>query len=287
MLTFAPLFRGSLVRITDVVCRAASDSRCGAEEHASSHHLLFTRSGVFVKHAGGRQLVAEAAHVLFFNRDEPYRVSHPVPGGDDCTVVAFGADTVADVLAAWDPSVADRPESPFSVSHGPLAAPVLLRYHGLRRAVRAGPAVEALGVEETSLDVLHGAVADAYRARGAHPQRRHRPDTARARRELAEATKLHLASCPSASPSLATLARAVSSSPFHLSRVFRHEVGMSIHKYLIRLRLALALEWLADGTADLSAVALGLGFASHSHFTDAFRKAFGITPNALRMEARA
>jgi hypothetical protein len=98
VLTFAPLFRGSLVSITDVVCRA-SDSRCGAEEQASSHHLLFTRSGVFVKHAGGRQLVAEAAHVLFFNRDEPYRVSHPVPGGDDCTVVSFGADTLADVLA--------------------------------------------------------------------------------------------------------------------------------------------------------------------------------------------
>jgi AraC-like DNA-binding protein len=94
-----------------------------------------------------------------------------------------------------------------------------------------------------------------------------------------------LASCPSASPSLATVARAVNSSPFHLSRVFRHEVGMSIHKYLVRLRLALALEWLADDTTGLSAVALGLGFASHSHFTTVFRRTFDLSPSAFRRTA--
>jgi len=38
--------------------------------------------GVYVRHLGHDQAVAEANQVLFFNAAEGYRVSHPVPGGD-------------------------------------------------------------------------------------------------------------------------------------------------------------------------------------------------------------
>jgi hypothetical protein len=31
---------------------------------------------------GHTETVAEANHVVFFNMDEPYRVSHPIAGGD-------------------------------------------------------------------------------------------------------------------------------------------------------------------------------------------------------------
>jgi AraC-like DNA-binding protein len=36
---------------------------------------------------------------------------------------------------------------------------------------------------------------------------------------------------------------------------------------------------------DLSHTALSLGFDSHSHFTYAFRRAFGVPPSALRAGA--
>jgi AraC-like DNA-binding protein len=78
--------------------------------------------------------------------------------------------------------------------------------------------------------------------------------------------------------SLSELARAVFSSPFHLARVFRRETGTSLHGYQTRLRLSVALERLADGASDLTTLALDLGFASHAHFTDAFRRGFHPFP---------
>jgi AraC-like DNA-binding protein len=80
------------------------------------------------------------------------------------------------------------------------------------------------------------------------------------------------------------VARAVHASPFHLARVFRERAGVPIHRYLTRLRLRAAIERLADGADDLTALALDLGFSSHGHFTDTFRREFGRTPSDVRRE---
>ena len=61
---------------------------------------------------------------------------------------------------------------------------------------------------------------------------------------------------------------------------------MPLHRYLTRLRLRAALERLAGGANDLTALALDLGFSSHSHFADAFRREFGRTPSAVRGDGR-
>jgi AraC family transcriptional regulator len=55
-----------------------------------------------------------------------------------------------------------------------------------------------------------------------------------------------------------------------------------MHQYRRRLRLRAALEAVTSGDATLTEIALGLGFPSHSHFTNAFRVEFGVLPSALR-----
>ena len=47
-----------------------------------------------------------------------------------------------------------------------------------------------------------------------------------------------------------------------------------------------ALDLVAD-CEDVSALALDLGFSSHSHFTAAFRQAYGRTPTGFRRAALA
>jgi AraC family transcriptional regulator len=45
------------------------------------------------------------------------------------------------------------------------------------------------------------------------------------------------------------------------------------------------MERLVQQETDLAALALDLGFASHSHFSDAFRRAFGVAPSECRRRA--
>ena len=69
---------------------------------------------------------------------------------------------------------------------------------------------------------------------------------------------------------------------FHLARVFKARTGFSLHAYRNQLRLRAALERLAEPGVDLIDIALDLGFSSHSHFTDTFRRSFGKTPSVVR-----
>jgi len=71
-------------------------------------------------------------------------------------------------------------------------------------------------------------------------------------------------------------------SPFHLARIFQQQTGVPVHRYLTQLRLRASMERLAEGASDLTALALELGFSSHSHFTDAFRREFGKAPSEIR-----
>lgn len=68
-------------------CRPV-DSRVSAEEQSLGHEIVFVRRGMFEKHVGGRRVIGDANHTLFFNANEPYRIGHPVLCGDDCTIVS-------------------------------------------------------------------------------------------------------------------------------------------------------------------------------------------------------
>ena len=81
---------------------------------------------------------------------------------------------------------------------------------------------------------------------------------------------------------LVELARAVGSSPFHLSRVFREITEMTLSQYRLRLRVHHALDRIAEGDEDLASVAEAAGFADHSHMTRTVVTHFGQAPSALR-----
>src|SRR5262249_31406437 len=69
------------VSIRDISCRGTCRHKSG-EEYTAATQLVFPYRGVYVRHLGQDQAVAEANQVLFFNAGDAYRVSHPVEGGD-------------------------------------------------------------------------------------------------------------------------------------------------------------------------------------------------------------
>lgn len=64
----------------------------------------------------------------------------------------------------------------------------------------------------------------------------------------------------------------------YLTEQFTLCEGMPLFRYILRLRLARALRELPH-CESLTDLALSLGFSSHSHFSFAFRKAFGMSPS--------
>jgi transcriptional regulator GlxA family with amidase domain len=154
----------------------------------------------------------------------------------------------------------------------------------LLRRLAAGTA-DGLDVEDLVLRLLDAALGAAYRP--AAPRRRTRADTLAAHREKVEAAKLFLAAHPDEPLALAGVAKAVHASPFHLTRLFTRWAGISLVRYRNRLRLRRGLDLLAESPRDLTAVALAAGFADHSHFTNAFRREFGVPPSRADHHPRA
>jgi AraC-like DNA-binding protein len=83
---------------------------------------------------------------------------------------------------------------------------------------------------------------------------------------------------------LADVATEVRVSPVYLTQVFQQVEGIPLYRYQLRLRLARALDLLAHYD-DLTALSLDLGFSSHSHFSAAFRQAYGYSPSEFRRSA--
>jgi len=85
---------------------------------------------------------------------------------------------------------------------------------------------------------------------------------------------------------LATLAQLTSMSPSTFARLFKASVGVTLHTFVLSRRLRRA-EILLNGDSPLSEIALSVGFASQSHFTETFRRRTGRTPARARRQTDA
>ncbi|RZS88007.1 AraC family transcriptional regulator [Phyllobacterium myrsinacearum] len=272
-----PEFEVSDLLDTDVVSlkNVRCHGRCrhrSAEECTSATHLVFPYRGVYVRHVGSGQAVADANHVLFFNAGEGYQVSHPVDGGDSSLSMAL-PETVLQELAP--PSLMKKGGVfGFRGQHQRIdpraqALVALLRHH-LENA-----SIEPLEAESLLLTLV---------CRSLGPRTSHAPRASFARSRLADRVKLLLACDLSRRWTLADIAREIGGSPVYLTQVFQQVEGMPLYRYHLRLRLARALD-LLPRCDDLTALAFDLGFSSHSHFTAAFKQAYGRSPSAFLQPA--
>jgi AraC family transcriptional regulator len=70
-------------------------------------------------------------------------------------------------------------------------------------------------------------------------------------------------------------------SPFHFTRLFAQSVGVSPHRYVVRLRLERAVKLMRDGQSGLAEIAACTGFADQSHLSRWVRRVYGVSPTEL------
>jgi AraC-like DNA-binding protein len=82
---------------------------------------------------------------------------------------------------------------------------------------------------------------------------------------------------------LTTLARTLGRQSAYLGQQFRDEIGLTVHEYITRARIAYGSAQVRSGV-KIEAVALDLGYRSKKNFYRQFKRRFGMTPEAYRHE---
>jgi len=84
-----------------------------------------------------------------------------------------------------------------------------------------------------------------------------------------------------------TIAEYVGYSPDYLAKRFSQAIGMSLHNYLVRLRIEKAKEMLTYEELSVKEVAFLVGFKTIHHFSRAFKEVEGLPPATWRNRERA
>jgi AraC family transcriptional regulator len=271
------LYESNILSVRHVECRP-KDRNCGEVEHSQADVVVLPVRGAFVKHLiSGKRLLAEPSQALFFAAGRPFRVSHEVASSDDSLAFEFSPDVLREILAnttATDNLLRINANSLLSIREIALRDLLLWRLkHQL---------AESIEIEETSLNLVSSALLSARgNKKAAHRSRQSR------RSSQIDAARTTLIHNPEQKWTLSELSKNVDCSPYHLTRMFREELGLPLHQYQLRMRIARSLNALLDTQDEITSIALDCGFSSHSHFTSAFHQTVGISPTEFRKTANS
>jgi AraC family transcriptional regulator len=280
------LFESRQIVVGEFHC-APDDPRWSQENVTEEGHFVaFPGTSVVIQHAGSEPAVASRNEVVLYNPDQTYRRALLDPSGDHCAFLMLAPGLVGELAAAFG-RAQDGGRGRFVSRVGPVAPATFLLHRLVVRALRRreAEALDRLRLEEALYRLVYEAACVGFRT-GRPRRRTRRRQTAKAHALVVEETKALLARRFAERLTLADIAAAVLVSPFHLGRIFRERTGFGVHEYRDQLRLRLALERVLERDVRLCALAVELGYSSHSHFTDSFRRVFGVPPSAIHGSTR-
>jgi AraC-like DNA-binding protein len=260
------LLDSPLVRIRDVQCFACRGRHKGAAECDSVSHIVIPYRGSFVRRVGARAAHADVNQALFFNSAEEYRIDHLADHGDGCISLQVNENVLEEM--AGDAVCTRSGVLSFSETQRRIVPEVQLQLSRLRPS-----SDNPLFAEELALSVVRQVACESRR-----PRR-----STRASRRLVDRAKQALHAQPQRRWSLSEIASHVGASPVYLTQIFSSGEGVPLYRYQTQLRLGLALHRLCDAH-DLASLALDLGFSSHSQFSAAFTKMYGVAPSRHRSQ---
>jgi AraC family transcriptional regulator len=262
------LFRSPLFSVTEFHCPADDPAWTSSNLIQSrSPILVFPRQPVGIRHSDRPRVLATPNLVMLYNPAQEFERELRDARGDSCIYITIHEPALAELEHASEVVADGR----LAGTYVPCPPTSYLQQHVLGRRL-SSHTLDPLGAEEATWALVSHVLARRFEPR----------TTTRTHYELAEAAKERIVATLGESLSLAQLGRQLGVSPFHLARTFRAQTGFTLHQYRTQLRLRRALVELGGDAASLTRLAFELGFASHSHFTDTFRREFGVPPSVVR-----
>jgi AraC family transcriptional regulator len=276
------LFIGEWLQVGHIAVRPKS-AECGEVERSDVNVLALPLVGLFAKHDGPRRhAIATPNHALLISAGKPYRLSFPGCIGDGCLALRLTSDALAELVP--EAMAGGGFDEARIAGHALLPPELMLARSGLWQDLAKGE-VDALEAEVRAIALLEATLVAAGR-QGAAP-RGDGPGGRWGRTRRVARTVEAVCAEPQRKWTLGELAALASLSPSHLAHVFRSDIGMSVYGFVVRSRLARALDAVLETDVGLTEIAIEAGFASHSHFTAKFRGTFGRTPQELRRKVRS
>jgi AraC-like DNA-binding protein len=269
------LFRSGLIHLFDYHCTGHDNEG----EIPQAFEIVLPRAGAYQRRDAHGAFLADPNHILFYNLDEPYDITHTVKGEDSSTVFILAPALLMEMTRAYNPAVENTPHRLFQSSHIIFNSYLQILQYKLLRADRR--ALDTLAVEEEVIRLVDEILRASHRGRvyKQKPSRR----TLQAHAEQTQHVKTFLNAHVQSPLQLEQISSAANLSPYHLCRIFKQNTGMTLHQYVKRLRLFNAAErMLEHPAARLDLLALEYGFSNHGNFSTAFRQTFGFTPSELR-----
>jgi AraC family transcriptional regulator len=266
--TYRLLALGPGWRVADVVCTASKNDRPFEEQHTDFCIAAVTDGTFRYRTRQGMALLA-AGSLLLGNARTCYECGHEHAAGDRCLSFHFSPGHLEGIIA--DVPGARRldfrqPRLPALPQLAPLLAQAeVARDEGDKEAL------EELGIR------LAGAVASQLTGTKEQAMAPNRFDEKR----VSEAVR-RIEADASDPVSLAELARATATSPYHFLRTFRQVTGMTPYQFVLRTRLHRAAVSLRASDEPISAIAFDAGFNDLSTFNRRFRRIMGSAPTEFR-----
>lgn len=258
---FEVLHSSRIAVVQDLAIFAERRVRSGS---CPSFLLGLPYQGVFAYEVGSRRHIFDANRLLFASPHQDYVEDHPVAGVGHASLLIQPAEDTLEEVCGGKPLQHDA----FKALSAPSSPRLKLITQQLLTMGRGNSSFE----DETILSALTEAL------RSTTPTHRRNPRIISRAKEILHEGDLQPIS-------LDWVASQVGVSPVYLTQEFTRAEGIPLYNYHLRLRLSRALLKLpcCESITDL---ALELNFSSHSHFTAAFRRNFGITPSQYREERR-
>lgn len=243
------------------------------------HVLFFPRSSTWAIPQGRERYLCDPGVVSFWSRGQVCLREPAANTAVDGDWFGLAPEIAEELVARHDPGALWDSGWLFRRQFAVVGAELFAAQRRLTAALQDGRCDADQGIE--AIVALAGqCVRSAAACVGLSPE----ASWSRRHRDLAQAIRARISASPARREPLTEMARGAGVGLVTLCAAFKQATGSSIHAYRLDLRLKMALERLEDAAADLTAIALDLGFDSHSHFSFHFRKRFGVPPSRMRRD---